>query len=221
MAYILNLETATINCSVCLAKEGNIVSLLEDNSPGYSHSENLHLFIENCLQEAGIGVGDLAAVAVGKGPGSFTGLRIGVSTAKGLCYALQIPLISTLSLKLMALQMQIKEGFLIPMLDARRKEVYTAVYDPSMNELKSTWAEILNSDSYSDLSSDSPLYFLGDGAVKAKEIMAFPNAIYHPEILPSAREMAGLSWDKFTNKEFEDTAYFEPYYLKDFIGLRK
>lgn len=221
MAYILNLETATTNCSVSIGKEGKLVSLLEDNSPGYSHSENLHLFIERCLVEAGIGVGDLDAVAVGKGPGSFTGLRIGVSTAKGLCYALQIPLISTLSLKVMALQMQIKEGFLIPMLDARRKEVYTAVYDPSMKEVKSTWAEILNPDSYSELSTDSPFYFLGDGAIKAEEILAFPKAVYHPDILPSARDMAGLSWDKYKDKEFEDTAYFEPYYLKDFIGLRK
>ena len=221
MALILNLETATTNCSVSLAKDGDVIAIHEDNSPKYSHSENLHRFIEHCLQEAGVQVSDLHAVAVGKGPGSFTGLRIGVSAAKGLCYALGIPLISTSTLRVLAAQPAVQEGLLIPMLDARRDEVYTAVYDTALNEVHAPWAEILKPNSFSELAPKGPLHFIGGGAQKAGDILKTPGPEWYPDLVPSAREMAILSYKNFLDKHFEDTAYFEPYYLKDFVGVKK
>ena len=134
MATILNLETATTNCSVSIAMEGKTIALLEDNSPKYSHAEKLHLFIERSLKEANIQSADLNAVAVSKGPGSYTGLRIGVSAAKGLCYALDIPLISINTLSSMAHSVKIDDGYIIPLLDARRMEVYAAVFDHGKND---------------------------------------------------------------------------------------
>ena len=131
MAYILNIETATTNCSVSLSKEGEILILKEDNSLNYSHAESLHVFIDSVLTSANLKRSDLNAIAVSKGPGSYTGLRIGVSAAKGLCFALDIPLLSVETLQSLSHQVMSNEGFIIPMLDARRMEVYSAVYDSS------------------------------------------------------------------------------------------
>ncbi len=192
MALILNLETAGTNCSVSLARDGQLLAIAEENSPGYSHSEQLHPFIKAVLQKAGLGFETLDAVAVSKGPGSYTGLRIGVSAAKGLCYALDIPLISLPTLRGMALQFKEAEGILIPVLDARRMEVYSAVYSEDHEELRATRAEIITPESYAEYASRGRVHLLGSGAKKCREVLAHPNFEFHDAIVPSAREMAGL-----------------------------
>lgn len=217
MAIILNLETASTNCSVSIAREGQLISLVEENSPNYSHSEQLHSFIDQCILEAGISIEHLDAVAVSKGPGSYTGLRIGVSAAKGLCYALDIPLISVGTLKSMAYSVTVDEGIIIPLLDARRMEVYAAVFDSDHRELKNTWAEIIKPDSFSKYSTDQTVYLVGGGAEKCREILKHPNIKFDPSAIPTAKTLARLSFVKYQAEQFEDTAYFEPFYLKDFI----
>ena len=137
MGLILNIETATTNCSVSLAKDGELISLKEHNTPNYSHSEKLHVFIQDVVKQASLQLSDLNAIAVSKGPGSYTGLRIGVSAAKGLCFSLGIPLISVPTLESLAHQLKIKQGFIIPVLDARRMEVYSAVFDNYYEEIRS------------------------------------------------------------------------------------
>jgi len=218
MALILNLETASTNCSVSLALDGRLLALREENSPGYSHSEQLHPFIEELLREAGKAFTDLDAIAVSKGPGSYTGLRIGVSAAKGLCYAQDIPLLALPTLRSMALQLQGKEGLLIPVLDARRMEVYSAVYSNDLKEIRATKAEIISPESFAQYLASGNVHLLGSGAKKCREILRHPNLVFHEAIVPSAREMAGPSYEMYKAKTFEDTAYFEPYYLKDFMG---
>ena len=218
MALILNLETATTNCSVSLAKSGVVIALKEHNSPNYSHSEQLHVFIEDVLREACMERTDLDAVAVSKGPGSYTGLRIGVSAAKGLCFALDIPLISVPTLRSMAEQAKDSEvDFIIPVLDARRMEVYSQVFDNALMEVRETRAEIVAFDSFQDYLGKGKVMLLGSGAEKCIDVVGLNNAIYKTEIVPSAKQMGRLSFAKYKEKAFEDVAYFEPYYLKDFI----
>ena len=218
MALILNLETATTNCSVSLAKNGEVIAIKEHNTPNYSHSEQLHVFIEDVLQEASLGRSDLDAVAVSKGPGSYTGLRIGVSAAKGLCFALDIPLISVPTLRNMAEQAKdYKVDFIIPVLDARRMEVYAQVFNKALQEVRETRAEIIDAHSFHDYLNRGRVLFLGSGAEKCIEVLGHEHVIYETGIVPSSREMGRLSFMKFKEKDFEDVAYFEPYYLKDFI----
>jgi tRNA threonylcarbamoyladenosine biosynthesis protein TsaB len=222
MGLILNLETATTNCSVSLVRDGAILALKEQDTPNYSHSEQLHVFIEKCLDEAGCNLNELDAVAVSKGPGSYTGLRIGVSAAKGLCFALSIPLIAIATLKSMASQIKASEGeLIIPVLDARRMEVYAAVFDSELNEVRGTKAQIIDEDSFEAYSQNKRTYIVGSGAEKIKKALDRPNFLFKTDIVPSAKEMALLSQIKFAQKEFEDVAYFEPYYLKDFILQKK
>jgi len=214
--YILNIETATRNCSVSLAKNGETVLCKEIAELGYSHAEKLHVFIEEILKETGLSVQDLNAIAVSKGPGSYTGLRIGVSAAKGLCYALEIPLISVDTLQVLAKQVLDKSGFIIPMIDARRMEVYSAVFDSHLNKIVEVQAEILTENSYAEMTE--ALYFIGDCQEKCQTVLTKANFHFLPEIIfPSANEMSGLSYEKFIENEFEDVAYFEPFYLKDFL----
>jgi tRNA threonylcarbamoyladenosine biosynthesis protein TsaB len=216
---ILNIETATTNCSVSIAQEGLVVAFKEIAELNYSHAEQLHVFIQEVLLEAAISLSDIKAIAVSKGPGSYTGLRIGVSAAKGLCYALNIPLIAIPTLKSLSLQCQPKAGeVVLPMLDARRMEVYISAYDHKGEELHPTEAKILEENSLSEwIASYSKVYFIGSGAQKAFEVHHQSN-ISVLDTLPSAKEMAGLSFQKYVAKDFEDVAYFEPYYLKDFMG---
>ena len=217
MAMILNLETASTNCSVSVAHNGQLVSLVEENSPNYSHSEQLHLFIDQSIRKAGISFEQLDAVAVSKGPGSYTGLRIGVSAAKGLCYALDIPLISVGTLKSLAHSVSVDKGVIIPMLDARRMEVYAAVFDSDHRELRKTWAEIITPNSFEEYYTGQPVYLVGSGAEKCKEVLTNPNIKFDPSVVPTAKTLANLSFKKYQAKQFENTAYFEPFYLKDFI----
>lgn len=216
---VLNIETTTTNCSVAIAHEGLVVAFKEIAELNYSHAEQLHVFIQEVLLEAAISLSDIKAIAVSKGPGSYTGLRIGVSAAKGLCYALNIPLIAIPTLKSLSLQCQPKAGeVVLPMLDARRMEVYINAYDHRGEELHPTEAKILEENSLSEwIASYSKVYFIGSGAQKAFEVHHQSN-ISVLDTLPSAKEMAGLSFQKYVAKDFEDVAYFEPYYLKDFMG---
>ncbi len=224
MALILNLETATTNCSVSIARDGELLGLREHDSSNYSHAEELHNFIKETLNRASLAFSDLDAVAVSKGPGSYTGLRIGVSAAKGLCFSLDVPLISVSTLESMAHQKKKTSfNFIIPVLDARRMEVYSAVFDADFNTLRETKAEIIAENSFSEFSGKGRVLVMGSGADKCKGILSYPNFEFDTAAVPSAREMAQLSHLKYKGKDFEDVAYFEPYYLKDFIlqGKRK
>ncbi len=216
MSYILNLETATKNCSVAIAKDGETILCKEMAEEGYSHAERLHVFIEECLQELQLTPKDLLAIAVSQGPGSYTGLRIGVSAAKGLCFALDIPLIAIDTLQVLASQLSISEGLIIPMIDARRMEVYSAIFNSKLYKIREVQAEIITETSF--LESTETIHFVGDCSEKTKTVLTKQNFIFHNEIVyPSAKEMSFLSYKKFQEKNFEDVAYFEPYYLKDFM----
>jgi tRNA threonylcarbamoyladenosine biosynthesis protein TsaB len=218
--YILNIETATKNCSLALAQEEKIILCKEIAEEGYSHAERLHVFIEEIIQEAGITFQELKAIAVSQGPGSYTGLRIGVSAAKGLCYALSIPLIAIDTLEILARKINISNGTILPMIDARRLEVYSAFFDKNYAKIRETKAEIIDKNSFQETSEI--LHLIGDGAMKFKEILTDEKFKYYPEIqFPSAEEMSLISFQKFQNKQFEDVAYFEPFYLKDFVLITK
>ncbi len=217
MAIILNIETATKNCSVSISKNGENLALKELNFSNYSHSEVLHSFIEKTIIDSKISLEKIDAIAVGKGPGSYTGLRIGVSAAKGLCYALNKPLISVETLESLTNSISIEKGVIIPMLDARRMEVYTAVYNNNYKLIKKITAKIINKNSFSDFLKKGKVYFLGDGAEKCKKIINHKNAVFVKGKFPSSKEMAKLSYDKFKKNLFENLTYFEPFYLKDFI----
>ncbi|NRD24256.1 tRNA (adenosine(37)-N6)-threonylcarbamoyltransferase complex dimerization subunit type 1 TsaB [Winogradskyella litoriviva] len=221
MALVLNIETATTNCSVSLSKDGETLVLKEDNSLGYSHAETLHLFIDEVFKSSNLKPSDIDAVAVSKGPGSYTGLRIGVSSVKGLCFALNKPLISISTLESLAHQVKFKDGFIVPMLDARRMEVYSAIYNSDLELHREIKAEILTEESYSDILKKNRVYFIGNGVGKTKTLINHPNAIFIEDKLPSANEMSLLSELKYKKSDTEDVAYFEPYYLKDFVALKK
>ena len=220
MIYILNIETSTTNCSVSLSKEGETLLLKEDYNSNYSHAERLHLFIEEVINEANISKDDLSAIAISKGPGSYTGLRIGVSTAKGLCYALDIPLISVSTLEALADQVKVDDGVVIPMLDARRMEVYSAIFDQNNNQIRETKAQVLDENSFKAYLKNGKVYFIGNGVEKSKEIIIHKNAVFIENKLPSSENMSKISYDKYKKSDIEDVAYFEPYYLKDFIALK-
>ncbi len=219
MPLILNIETSTTLCSVSLAKAGKIIATKEVNE-GFTHAENLHVFIEEVLSKAGNSTKDLNAIAVGSGPGSYTGLRIGVSAAKGLAYALQIPLIAVNTLQTMAavaVQKNISDILFCPMLDARRMEVYTAIFDKDLNTIKETSAQILP-EALSFFETGKSICFFGDGMPKCKELLSqIPNSIFLEGIVPSASGLVELSYQRHSKGQFEDVAYFEPFYLKNFL----
>jgi tRNA threonylcarbamoyladenosine biosynthesis protein TsaB len=222
MAIILNLETATTNCSVSIAENGTLLALKEFDSADYSHAEQLHVFIEEALQLASLNLTDIKAIAVSKGPGSYTGLRIGVSAAKGLCFALDLALIAIPTLESMASQAKMNDvDFIIPVLDARRMEVYSCVFNESLEEIRATKAEIIDEDSFRKYAEKGKVLILGNGAQKCKETLTNSNFSFDTTAVPSAKEMAALSYERFKVSNFEDVAYFEPYYLKDFILLKK
>jgi len=218
LSLILNIETATKNCSVSVSRDGTVIGIKELNDGNYSHGENLHVFIETVLKEAQASFSEIDAVAVSKGPGSYTGLRIGVSAAKGLCFSLEKPLISIGTLTALATSIKVDMGsYIIPLLDARRMEVYGAVFDHKYTQVVATAAHIIDETSFNDILEKGNVHFLGDGAEKCKEIIKHKNAIFLDGYFPSAKEMAQLSYTKFQQQDFEDVAYFEPFYLKDFL----
>jgi tRNA threonylcarbamoyladenosine biosynthesis protein TsaB len=216
VSYILNIETATKNCSVALAKDGKTILCKEIADEGYSHAERLHVFIEEIINEAGIGMKDLVAIAVSQGPGSYTGLRIGVSAAKGFCYALDIPLIAVDTLQALASKASVTDGLIVPMIDARRMEVYSAVFSGTLEKEREILAEIIDENSFGEL--NEKIYFVGDCNEKCKTVLTKDNFVFLDEIkYPSANEMSALSFEKYKKSDTVDVAYFEPYYLKDFM----
>ena len=225
MAYILCLETATEICSVALLNN-NVLIGLQESHEGNSHASQITLLIDKLLHDAKVEYKQLGAIAVSKGPGSYTGLRVGVSTAKGLCYALNIPLIAINTLESLAHNFILTSNFQLPtsnffcpMLDARRMEVYCAVFDEQMNDVKKTEAKIIDENSFNDLLESSSVYFFGSGSEKCK-IITHPNAVFIDDVKCSAASMLHLAFEKFEKKDFEDVAYFEPFYLKDFVGTK-
>lgn len=220
MIYILNIETATKNCSVSLSKNGQTVALKEISEEQFNHAEKLHLFIKEVLVSEGILLANLNAVAVSKGPGSYTGLRIGVSAAKGLCYALNIPLISVDTLAVLAEKISINSGIIVPMIDARRMEVFTQMFNKEHASLSTAEALIVDETTFADINED--IHLIGDGALKCKTVLTDDRFVFHEDIVyPSANEMSRISYKKYVENTFEDVAYFEPYYLKDFMLTTK
>lgn len=219
---ILHIETSSKNCSVAISDGEEILCLCEEVSENYKQSESLHTFIEWALEGAEIALKDLDAVSLGKGPGSYTGLRIGAASAKGFCYGLKIPLIATNSLETMIEPFLNKDyDFIIPLIDARRMEVYTAIFEGKTGEmLTDTEAKILDETSFQEFVGKKVI-FVGDGAKKAKEILQLTNAEFNDSIYPSAKYLIKKALEKMTKNELEDTAYFEPFYLKDFQGVKK
>lgn len=216
MSFILNIETATKNCSVAIAKDGETILCKEIAEESYSHAEKLHLFIEQILSEAKISIKDLVAVAVGQGPGSYTGLRIGVSATKGLCFALDIPLIAVDTLQTLASQSNVSDGKIIPMLDARRMEVYSGIFNSKLEKVREIQAEIITENSFLDFKEK--LYFVGDCTEKCKGVLTKENFIFLEDIkYPSASAMSKISFDKYQKNDTVDVAFFEPYYLKNFM----
>lgn len=218
---ILGIETATKMCSVAISDGKNLLALKEEGGE-YSHAEKLNGFIKDCLMKAGINLQHIDVIAVSKGPGSYTGLRIGVSTAKGLCYSLNKPLVSVDTLQAMALKMQVEPvrfDLYAPMIDARRMEVYTALYNTKNEKVKDVEAKIIDENSFAEELSAKQIAFFGDGAEKCKTVLAQnSNAIFNKEISPSAQFINQVALQKLNNDDFEDVAYFEPYYLKDFVA---
>jgi len=218
MSLILNIETATKNCSVSIAKKGVLVNLLEINEGKFSHAEKLHVLIKQILLDSKIELNELDAIAISKGPGSYTGLRIGVSTAKGFCFALGKPLISVPTLTSLSNAVQIDSGLIIPLIDARRMEVYSAVFTKTHEKVRKTLAEIIEINSFNDYLEKGNGYFIGDGALKCRAVIKHKNAVFIDDKFPSAKEMVTLSYKKLIAKDFENVAYFEPFYLKDFVA---
>ena len=218
MNYILHIDTTTKKCSVALAQDGELMIQKELLSEEFSHSEQLHPFIEEVLKESGLKSSSLSAIAISKGPGSYTGLRIGVAAAKGLCFALDLPLIALNTLEIMVQPYEVSpHSFIIPMLDARRMEVYTAIFDETKKWIQETTAEVLTKNTFTSIVNEQSCLIIGDGAIKFKTLHPKINASYTNEIhYPVAKDMITLAWKKFNAKEFEDLAYFEPFYLKDF-----
>ncbi|MEP5339372.1 MAG: tRNA (adenosine(37)-N6)-threonylcarbamoyltransferase complex dimerization subunit type 1 TsaB [Algibacter sp.] len=217
---ILNIETATTNCSVSLSRDGKTIVLKEDYNDNYSHAERLHVYIDAVLKEADVKSEELSAIAVSKGPGSYTGLRIGVSAVKGLCFALDKPLMSISTLEALAHQVEAENGVIVSMIDARRMEVYSAIFDADYNQIRETEAQILDETSFADYLEKGKVYFIGNGVEKTKTLLNHPNAIFVEDKLPSANDMSMLAYNKYKNNDTEDVAYFEPYYLKDFVALK-
>ncbi len=224
MSLLLAIETTTKNCSVAVFEKNKLLSFNEQNSAEYSHAEKLTIFIQRVLEKTNITLKEIDAIVLSKGPGSYTGLRIGTSTAKGLCYALDIPLISLSTLKVMASVVSKKHPqykYYCPMLDARRMEVFSSIYDQFNDEVREVRADIIDGSIYTDFLKHKVLFF-GDGSLKCNNVINNSNAYFIDGIFPSAKDMGILGFKKFENQDFEDVAYFEPYYLKDFvIGPKK
>jgi tRNA threonylcarbamoyladenosine biosynthesis protein TsaB len=227
MATILLIETATEVCSTAISRNGHIIAVKEIHE-GFNHSEMLTVYIEELLDENGIYPQMPEAVCVSKGPGSYTGLRIGVSVAKGICYALDIPLIAISTLDAMAYyvaQNPLKYSIVVsadmllcPMLDARRMEVYYAMYDQNGKQITDISARIIDENSFAEELKNNTIFFFGNGALKCKPALSHPNAQFIEEVNASARFMPTLAENYFIQKKFENVAYFEPFYLKDFVA---
>ena len=225
MSCILHIETSTKACSVALSENGSLLFHQEDLE-GPNHSVVCGVYVDEALSFANSHAIPVEAVAVSEGPGSYTGLRIGVSLAKGVCYGRDLPLLSIPTHKIMCVPVLLgreelpEDALLVPMIDARRMEVYSAVYDRALREVRPVEAVVVDSDSYKDLLDRQPVYFFGDGAMKCQDTIRHPNAHFIPGILPLAKHMFPLAERKMHLRVFADTAYFEPFYLKEFVAIK-
>jgi len=229
MTRILNIETATPLCSVVLSDDGKILSIRETLEEK-SHAAQLAVFINEILNETGTTIKDLHAIAVGKGPGSYTGLRIGISTAKGICYGANLPLIATGTLDIMTMQvmhtyseqihqwLNIPGTLLCPLIDARRMEVFTSFFDHKGQEYSKPSAIVIDHSTFKDILKERRVIFFGSGMKKCKPLLEHNNAFFIEDVLPHASALSIIAQNKFHRKDFEDIAYFEPFYLKDFIA---
>lgn len=221
MSRIILIETSTSLCSTALVEDGKVVCERISDEPR-AHASKTALFVSEMLSEKGLKVSDCDAVAVSKGPGSYTGLRVGVSTAKGFCFGAGIPMISVGTLDTLVWQAldgnMLPEGcrYIIPMIDARRMEVYTGIFTPDGKQISPTVAQIIDADSFKDQLAEGPVLFIGDGADKCKDTLTSPNARFI-QCCPKAASMTHPAIDALEAKRFEDVAYFEPFYLKEFI----
>ena len=217
---ILHIETSTNVCSVALSEDGKLL-FSKSNAEGMNHAALLSVFIAEVFETFNLSEKKLDAVAVSSGPGSYTGLRIGVSTAKGLCFGLDIPLIAVSTLEIMTVQAkktlhELENSLFCPMIDARRMEVYSAFYDVKGEMKREISADIITPDSYAEILNNQPVYFFGNGADKCKSSLIHSNALFIDNIFPLAENMIQLAEKAFIEKRFVDTAYFEPFYLKEF-----
>jgi len=227
MTIILIIETSTEVCSVALAKEGQILDLIETKE-GQNHARLVTVFAQTLMQRNEVKTSDLDAVAVSKGPGSYTGLRIGVSTAKGICYASKIPLIAIGTLEAMSMHVFVNRikynipenlpTMFCPMIDARRMEVYSMLLDQQRNVIKPITANIIEDSFLKYELNDNQVVFFGNGAEKCKKVLNSKNAIFIDNIEASAQYLTELAWNAYVKNQFEDLAYFEPFYLKDFVA---
>lgn len=222
MSCILNIETSTSVCSVAVCQDGEAIFVKEDLK-GPSHAVSLGVFVDEALSFADSHAIPLDAVAVSCGPGSYTGLRIGVSMAKGVCYGRELPLIAIPTLEVLSVPVLLyhdlpEDALLCPMIDARRMEVYAAIYDRSLKTLRETAADIVDEHSYLDFLNERPVYFFGNGSEKCQTALTHPNAHFIGQINPLAKMMMPLAEKAFAEKEFKDLAYFEPFYLKEFVA---
>jgi len=221
---ILSIETSTNICSIALSKNGKL-KFSRSNAEGMNHAALLSVFIEEAMNYINTHSERLDAVAVSSGPGSYTGLRIGVSTAKGLCYALDIPLIAVSTLETIAIPViknKLEENALYcPMIDARRMEVYSSFFSSKAECVRPVSADIISSESYAQLLNDHNIYFFGNGSEKCKEILTHPNALFIDNIVPLAENMIHLAENALKEKKHEDLAYFEPFYLKEWFNPRE
>ena len=222
MTYILNIETATHICSVALSNNGETIDI-EESFEDKTHAELLTVFIEKILERNNLTTKDISAIAVSEGPGSYTGLRIGLSVAKGLCYGLKIPLIFIPTLEAMAngANKSIDDDYMLcPMIDARRMEVYTALYNSKLEKEVEIHAKIIDVESFKEELKNNEIVFFGTGSDKCKESIVNPNATFLDNSFVSAQYMSDLSYNRFMAKKFEDIAYSEPFYLKEFQAIK-
>lgn len=225
MSCLLHIETSTKVCSVALSQDGQLLFHQEDTD-GPSHSVSCGVFVDEALSFANSHAIPVDGIAVSEGPGSYTGLRIGVSMAKGVCYGRDLPLISIPTLKILCVPVLLgreelpEDALLVPMIDARRMEVYAAVYDRALQEVRPVQADIVTGETYLQYLERGPVYFFGDGAAKCKEVIQHPNARFIDGILPLAKNMYPLAERAHARQEFQDVAYFEPFYLKEFVAIK-
>ncbi len=222
MSCILSIETSTDVCSVAMSENGQCIFKKEDHS-GPNHAVSLGVFVDEALSFTDNHAIPLGAVAVSQGPGSYTGLRIGVSMAKGICYGRDVPLLAVPTLEVMAVPVLLnheieEDALLCPMIDARRMEVYSAIYDRALKPQRKTRADIVDGDTYREFLDRHPVYFFGNGAAKCMETINHPNAHLIKGIEPLAKYMFPLAERRWVQKEYEDVAYFVPFYLKDFVA---
>lgn len=225
MPCILHIETSTKVCSVALSEDGKLLYHHEDfDGPG--HSETSGVYVDEALSFANSHAIPVDAVAVSMGPGSYTGLRIGVSLAKGVCYGRALPLIAVPTLKILCVPVLLgkeelpEDALLVPMIDARRMEVYSAVYDRALKEIRPIQADVVTAETYQEYLNRGPVYFFGNGAHKCQAVIQHPNARFIEDIHPLARNMFPLAERSMHLEEFQDVAYFEPFYLKEFVAIK-